>query len=140
MDSPRPLTIPDYCSAFGFAISEVKIPCLFCNYYMSLQDVGNFDLKGLQLVWKTDYCYGVCTPCLRATAKYEEENYHQCSVGPLWVETLAEKSLLSLCIRCLLCLKLLDCAEKYQHIPLREPFHLVRGQWRGYCRWCIRKE
>lgn len=139
LKSPTPTTIADYCNVFGFTLQEVKIPCNFCRFYLTLQDLAAFDLKNFRLLWKGAFCSGCCRSCMRATAAYEVRKHYQCTCSSFYLEDLLGKSLKQIPIRCLLCLALLDYAEKLEHLFVREDFVLVRCNWRGYCRNCIRK-
>ncbi|AGC93435.1 E6 [Human papillomavirus 180] len=139
-DSPTPLTIADYCKAFGFSLDEVRIPCNFCRFYLTVQDIAAFDLKKFRLLWKGPFCSACCRSCMRITAAFEVRKHYQCSCSCFYLEDLLGKSLRLIPIRCLLCLALLDLAEKLEHLIVKEDFVLVRSNWRGYCRNCIRKE
>lgn len=137
--SPSPLTITEYCARFGFALADVRIPCNFCRSYLCVQDCAAFDLKQFRLLWKNAFCYACCRACMRLSAAYEVERFIQCICDCKYVTDLVKKPLKCIPMRCLLCLALLDFSEKLEHLFLNEPFTLVRGNWRGFCRNCIRK-
>lgn len=138
--SPTPVSITAYCSAFGFTFDQVRIPCKFCKSYLTVQDCAAFDLKKFKLLWKDGFCYGCCRSCMRLSAAFESSKFKQCVCSCYFVVDLVEKPLREIPMRCIECLAFLDYSEKLQHLHLNENFSLVRGNWRGYCRNCIRKE
>ncbi|ADH29805.1 transforming protein E6 [Human papillomavirus 121] len=138
--SPTPVTITEYCNTFGFSLKDIRLPCTFCRFYLTIQDLASFELKQFRLLWKGPFCYACCRSCMRLTAAFEVRKHYQCSCSCLFLEDLLGRPLQHIPMRCLLCLALLDYAEKLQHFCVREDFVLVRGNWRGYCRNCIRKE
>lgn len=63
-----------------------------------------------------------------------------CTVNAVFIESLLQKPLKDIPIRCIHCYKLCDLAEKFDCIVKDQCFALVRGTWRGPCRDCALKE
>lgn len=139
MDARFPVNLFDYCSYFEIPFFNLKLKCIFCNFYLSLTDLADFYQKDLCLVWRNKCCFACCAKCLRLSAAYEYNTYFVCCVTGTTLEFLQKKSLNEIIIRCSSCLRKLDYAEKIQH-SFNERFCLVRGHWRGCCRFCSKKE
>lgn len=139
LESPFPETLSSYCKLFGLSLSEVKLPCNFCKFYLNEQDLAAFHLKQFKLLWKGPWCYACCRSCTRLSAAFELRTFYQCSCKCTAVEGLAKTNLVCIPMRCLLCLALLSYAEKLEHLNIEEDFVLVRSSWKGYCRNCIKK-
>lgn len=139
MDARFPVILSDYCSYFDIPFFNLKLKCLFCKFYLSLIDLADFYEKDLRLVWRDKCCFACCPKCLRLSAAYEYNHYFVCSVTGTTLEFMQKKSLKEITIRCLSCLRKLSYTEKIQHSQ-QERFCLVRGHWRGWCRFCSKKE
>lgn len=139
MAAETPTRLDEYCKLFKKSFFELKLPCLFCKFDLSLQDIAGFYHKELSLVWRDTSCYACCSPCLRLCAKYEKENYTRCIVKGHCIETLLNVPLSNILVRCTYCFKKLDYAEKIDCCINNSPFYLVRHHWRNYCRFCKRE-
>lgn len=138
METP-PGSLDVYCKEHGISFFELRISCIFCRFVCSLVDLAAFYNKRLSLVWKDKVCYACCSACLTLSAKYELENYYQCSLSSDYFEDIVRQPLQEVVIRCLKCLTALDYMEKLDHKRNCKPFHLIRGRWRGDCRNCAQK-
>nr|AYA93436.1 MAG: E6 protein [Human papillomavirus] len=132
----RPTRLDEYCKEKKLSFFSLEIPCVFCKFNLPLQGLADFHTKDLCLVWKKDKCYACCAPCLRLTAKYELENYFQCSVKGCMLESLLNVPLCELTVRCLLCYKKLSYEEKIYCCLQDLDFCLVRCHWKNFCRFC----
>lgn len=139
MADDKPKRLDEYCERFGLSFFDVKLPCLFCNFELDLQELAEFHLKTLSLIWKDNACFAACKRCIRLSARFERENYCRCSVPSDAIENVTGQKLCELTIRCYLCYKRLDQAEKIDCIAANEDFLLIRHHWRGVCRFCARK-
>lgn len=139
MSANKPTRLDEYCKEKNISFFELQIPCLFCKFLLSLQELAGFYTKCLSLVYKDDGVYAVCFRCTRASAKYEAEKYLRCIVKSDYVDVLAECSLANLIVRCIDCYKLLDIAEKLDIRARSEDLYLVRRHWRGHCRECYKR-
>lgn len=140
MENLFPTSLDEYCTRFNIALSDLRLRCVFCNYYLSPQQLFSFYQKHLCLIWKNFNCFACCLPCIRLAARFEQENYTQCAVDCGSLETFLGVSINIVKIRCLFCLRLLTVLEKRDCISKKEQFYLVRGRWRGCCRECLFKE
>lgn len=136
MAAERPTRLDEYCRQLGVTLFNVQIPCLFCKFTLTLQDLASFYTKELSLVWRDSFCYACCAPCLRLCARFEKENYVRCIVKASYLESLVKLPLSEILVRCLYCFKKLDLAEKFDCCISDLPFHLVRHHWRNRCRLC----
>lgn len=137
--SPNPDTLAAYCEVFGLKLTDVRLPCNFCKFYLTEQDLAAFQLKNFNLLWKGPWCFACCRSCTRLSAAFELRTYYQCTCKCEALEGLAKASLKSIPVRCLCCLALLSFVEKLEHLAIGEDFYLVRSNWKGYCRNCIKK-
>ena len=138
METP-PTRLDQYCKQHRISFFELRIQCIFCRHICSLVDLAAFYHKCLRLVWKDEVCYACCTACLKLSAKFELENYYQCSISSQFFEDIVRKPLQEIVIRCLKCFALLDIMEKLDHLRNCRDVHLVRGHWRADCRNCAPK-
>ncbi|ATQ38518.1 E6 [Gammapapillomavirus 22] len=136
MAGVSPTSLDEYCKKFEISFFDVKLPCLFCNFPLTLQDLASFATKLLSLVYRGDKCFACCTLCLKLSAKYERENYLQCVVEGRMLENLLNIPLSQILVRCLYCYKKLDFIEKVDCCIGDLPFCLVRCHWRNTCRFC----
>lgn len=136
MAALHPTRLDEYCTANGITFFDLQIPCIFCKFLVTLQGLADFFTKELSLVWKDNDCYACCPPCLRLTAKYEQENYFQCAVKCCMLETLVNQPLSELLVRCIVCFKKLDYSEKIYCCLQNWDFYLIRCRWKNYCRFC----
>lgn len=139
MSSNKPTRLDEYCKAANLSFFDLQIPCLFCKFHLSLQELAGFHQKTLSLVWRDDQVYALCYKCTRLSAKFEFEKYLRCIVKCEYVDVLAECPLINLSVRCVDCYKLLDIAEKVDLKARDEDLYLVRRYWRGYCRECYKR-
>nr|AYA93910.1 MAG: E6 protein [Human papillomavirus] len=138
--SAFPTSLDAYCSNFAIPFFDLKLKCIFCKKYCSLKELASFFEKQLSLVWKGYICYACCESCLCLTAKYESENYFQCTCKVQDLHGLLEKPLGEILIRCFYCYDLLDLATKYDLIARDYVACLVRGHWRAPCRSCMKRQ
>lgn len=136
MAGVSPTSLDEYCKLFNVSFFDVKLPCLFCNHELSLQDLSGFVVKFLSLVWRGPKCYACCALCLRLSAKYERDNFTQCAVQGHMLERLLNVPLCNVFVRCLYCFQRLDYAEKVDCCAANLPFTLVRSHWKNCCRHC----
>lgn len=135
-----PVRLDEYCKTFNIPFLDLRLCCIFCYHYIDIRELADFYQKKLSLIWRNFQCYACCERCIFLSARYERENFFQCTVKPEDLASLVEKPLTDVIIRCYICLDLLDAAEKQDHIARNKRFILVRGHWRGYCRRCMQKE
>ena len=134
-----PVKLDDYCSYFDVNLFHLSLPCIFCGTYCNLQDLASFYLKDLNLVWRSYRAHACCIKCTLLSARHEYEKHCICVVHASSLELLAQRSLVDIPIRCTLCYKLLDVAEKVDCVAADVCFSLVRSSWRGPCRSCIHR-
>ncbi|AYD74612.1 E6 [Macaca mulatta papillomavirus 7] len=139
-DAGFPKSLDTFCKHFKIDFFDLRLQCIFCLKYLDLQELAGFHLKALSLIYKNYMVYACCPTCLRLSALYEKERFFQCIVNCDSIEYLTGKAIKDLPVRCIICLKLLDLAEKFDIKVKDEVYCLIRGHWRGPCRACIRKE
>ena len=139
MESNLPRSLEQYCQYYNCSFFAVHLPCIFCSHILTAEDLAAFACKNLSLVFRNAQCLACCIKCCRMSARYEIENYYQCSVRSVNIESVSQCRLHALIVRCYECLKSLDIAEKYDLVCKDEWFHVVRSQWRGLCRDCYPK-
>lgn len=138
METP-PGKLDVLCKQYGICFFDLRINCIFCKHLCTIIDLAAFHHKSLCLIWKDKVCFACCTACLKLSARYELENYYQCSVSSDYIEDIVCKPLQDIVVRCLKCLSKLDFIEKLDHKRNNRKLHLVRGYWRADCRNCIEK-
>lgn len=139
MEQQRPRRLDRYCKEFGISFFDVKLPCLFCKFFLELQELADFHQKTLSLIWKNGQCYAACKRCIRLSALHERENFCRCSVPPDSIESVTGLSLKDLVVRCYFCYRQLDYAEKIDCVASDTDFLLIRHYWRAVCRNCVQK-
>ncbi|AHM27266.1 E6 protein [Vulpes vulpes papillomavirus 1] len=132
----RAVTVRDLCEQRGHTYDTLPLNCVFCRQPLCPFDKVLFDLKHLILLLKEDGYLGCCTNCLFISADLEFRFHYQCSAFGFALEALTEKSLQDLLVRCQYCLTKLSNLEKENYRDTGEPFHLVKGGWRGRCSIC----
>nr|AYD41502.1 MAG: E6 protein [Human papillomavirus] len=136
MAALHPTRLDEYCKLNDVSFFNLEIPCVFCNFNLTLQGLADFHQKDLCLIWKHNKCFACCPPCLRLTAKYEFENYFQCAVKCCMLESLVKIPLSELTVRCLFCFKKLSYEEKIYCCLQNLDFCLIRCHWKNLCRFC----
>lgn len=131
-----PTNLEALCAACKVPLEKLSISCVFCNCTLKPQDLFAFSIKKLQLIVKKKFFFACCSFCLECSAKFERINHYQCSSDALFLQHLTGKNLFGLTVRCMFCLKLLDSIEKLAYSEKGYKFHLIRGWWRGCCRFC----
>lgn len=139
MAETQPKRLDAYCEQQGISFFELRIRCLFCNFELDLQELADFHQKNLSLIYKEDTVFAACIRCIKLSARYERENYCRCSVPPDSIESVTGQKLSDLVVRCYMCYRRLDTAEKIDCVAADEDFLLVRHHWRNICRYCSRK-
>ena len=135
-----PRSLDEYCRFYQIDFFDLRLPCIFCKFYTSLQDLGNFYIKRLSIVWRGNRPFACCMRCIRHSAVYEREQYCQCFVNCAFLDAVVGKPLHEIVIRCISCYALLDYAEKIDAFNAERAVFLVRGHWRTECRECVQKE
>nr|AYA94107.1 MAG: E6 protein [Human papillomavirus] len=136
----QPTNLEDYCNLHKISLFNLSLPCVFCKHNVNYVGLASFHYKQLSLIYKDNICHACCEPCLLLTAKYERERFCRCSAGVKFIETLCKKSLKDICVRCIVCYKLLDYIEKFDCTVCELPFYLIRHHWRNYCRHCVKHD
>nr|WJJ59260.1 MAG: E6 protein [Hydrurga leptonyx papillomavirus 2] len=113
-------------------LQDILLKCIFCDCFLDLFSLQHQVYANLQLVWRDHHAYGCCLQCARASGRYESARYHQGTV----CSSLLGVAFLGKLVRCLLCLRQLDCSEKLSVLSDRQSVHRVRGRWRALCRVC----
>nr|AYA94714.1 MAG: E6 protein [Human papillomavirus] len=134
-----PTRLDEYCIKYQLPFFNLELPCIFCKRIIDLQSLAAFYVKDLSLVWKDDACYACCQPCLKLTARYERERYTRCIVKAYSLQFLLQLPLSAISVRCVICYKPLDTAEKFDCYTADYDFWLIRYHWRSYCRFCAPK-
>lgn len=124
------------CMLHGCTLETLSIPCLFCKRTLSHQDIIAFIVKCLRVVYRDNSFYAACSDCLRVSAAYELKQYCQCSATSDFVKLMCNGDPAKLNVRCLLCMKRLDCIEKLDAFESEVEFFLIRSIWRAKCRLC----
>ncbi|ADZ74260.1 E6 [Zalophus californianus papillomavirus 1] len=136
----QPTTIQEWCRRLGIPEEDILLPCTFCGRFMSEQDRKDFDSKTLQLQWKHGNAHGCCGRCARAAARHERRHYYQGSLTGQELLTVYGAGVLTLPIRCPLCLRKLGTTEILSAIGGGRYFDLVRGRWKARCRFCLKAD
>lgn len=139
MAGDRPTRLDEFCNQYGLTFFELKIPCTFCKFVLELQELADFYTKGLSLIWKGPECFAACRRCILLSAKYELDHFCRCRVRAENLPDLLGVCIRNLTIRCKVCYKKLDYAEKVDLLAADESYVLVRHYWRGICRNCRKK-
>lgn len=140
MESYFPRSLDEYCSFYQIAFFDLRMRCIFCNFYTSLQDLAVFYSKKLNIVWRSNIPFVCCVKCTLHSALVERQKFSQCVVQICNLDALVNKPLKEISIRCLLCYALLDDDEKRDALARNADAVLVRGHWRAECRNCLIRE
>lgn len=124
------------CVLNGCTLETLSVPCLFCRSLLSFQDITNFIIKRLRVVLRDNTFYAACSACLRLSAAYEHKHYSQCIATPDFIKYVCNGDPTKLNVRCVACMKKLDCIEVIDNLQSEAAFTLVRGIWRANCRLC----
>lgn len=139
MASELPRRLDQLCDTTGTSFFNLNLKCAFCNFSLSFQELAEFHVKDLCLLYRNNIPYGACRSCLRLSAQHEYELYCRCAVPADTLADILGQPLTSVLIRCKCCYKRLDAAEKLDLCAGSESVYLVRHMWRGYCRDCRKK-
>lgn len=139
MDSQLPRRLDRLCESLGISFFDLKLPCAFCDFHLTLQELAEFYEKSLSVLYRNGMPYGACRGCLKLSAKHEYEQFCRCVVLAEILPDLVNQPLSTICMRCLCCYRLLDPAEKIDLYAGNENVYLVRTLWRGRCRECRKK-
>lgn len=132
----EPLNLSEYCKAYNVCFFDLKLDCVFCRFTVRLSELAEFQEKNLSMIWKDHVPFVACRNCLRLSARLERERYCTCTVRGDLFDALTCQDISVTSIRCLLCLRLLDQAEKVDIKAGNKEVHRVRGYWRAPCRYC----
>nr|WPK29452.1 MAG: E6 protein [Varecia rubra papillomavirus 1] len=132
----QPLTVEALAQSLGVPVTNILLHCTFCGKRCTVEDLFDFQLKELQLVWKEYGPLGACRPCIREVALKEVREYGEVFLEADGVERLTGKDLRELLMRCMCCLKKLSYLEKLHFSTRDGVFILVRGMWKGRCMLC----
>nr|AYA94674.1 MAG: E6 protein [Human papillomavirus] len=135
-----PRRLDEYCQFYQIDFFSLRLPCIFCLFYPSLQDLADFYCKKLNIVWRKNVPYVCCSKCCKHSALLERQKFFQCSVKCSILDAVVGKPLKEIVIRCVSCFALLDYAEKLDLCTRDDVVLLVRGHWRGDCRNCALKQ
>lgn len=139
MASELPKRLDQLCEATGTSLFDLTLHCAFCNFRLTFQELADFHWKSLSLLYRNNQPYAACRVCLTVSAKAEFEKFCRCSVPAENLSDLLQQRLSDISVRCYLCYKLLDCAEKVDLCAGSLKVYLVRQYWRGVCRDCRKK-
>ncbi|AGS08604.1 E6 [Rangifer tarandus papillomavirus 2] len=129
-----PRTVREYACALAIDFDAAVVWCKFCGNSLNYCDLSNFDEKRLCLIWRNLKVYGVCSSCLKDSAKLESEWFYQRS--EVAAELHRQGKLVGLKTRCVHCYRLLSYAEKLCLVAEHRLVHYVRGGWRALCKFC----
>nr|ALJ32777.1 early protein E6 [Human papillomavirus type 61]ALJ32784.1 early protein E6 [Human papillomavirus type 61] len=132
----NPTNIFLLCKDYEVDFEDLRLTCVFCKNELTTEELLVFALKELCIVWRHNWPFGVCAPCLAREVKVRELRHwdHSC-YGPT-VEQTTGRSLAELYIRCHACCKPLSIQEKEHQVQAYIHFHYIAGQWTGRCCQC----
>lgn len=139
MAEEQPRRLDELCEKTGQSFFQLILKCAFCDFNLSLQELADFHEKNLSLLYRNGCPYAACRTCLKVSAKAEFERFCRCSVPAETLPDILQVPLTSVCMRCKICYRLLDAAEKIDLAAASENCYLVRNLWRGTCRVCRKK-
>ena len=132
----NPTNIWLLCKEIEVDLEYLRITCIFCKNELTTEELLAIAIKELQIVWRDNWPFGVCAPCLARATKVRELRYWTYSgYGPT-VEQETGKALAELYIRCHACCKPLSCQEKEYQVQTGIHFHKISGLWTGRCCQC----
>lgn len=131
-----PQSVAGLASLLDIPVEDVLLPCNFCGKFLTFLELQEFDAKILTLIWKEHLVYACCRCCCTASGFFEFQHFYEQSVLGRDIETVANKTIFEIVVRCHQCLRLLDQIDKLDICGRRQHFHKVRGGWRGRCRFC----
>ncbi|AHZ58193.1 E6 protein [Human papillomavirus type 72b] len=124
------------CKDCEVDLEDLRITCIFCKTELTAEEVRAFAKKELRVVWRHNWPFGVCAPCLARETKVRELRYWRNSCYGPTVEQETGIPLAALHIRCHACYTPLSWQEKEYQVQTYIHFHYISGQWMGRCSQC----
>ena len=131
-----PQSVAQLARLLDIPVEDLLIPCNFCGNFLTFLELHEFDHKILTLIWKDHLVFACCRCCCTASGYFEFQHFYEQSVIGRDIETVEQKTIFEVIVRCHQCLRLLDQIDKLDICGRRQYFHKVRGGWRGRCRFC----
>nr|ART66884.1 E6 [Bat papillomavirus] len=137
----RPNTLSGVAEAEGRTIAEISVSCYFCRDYLTVKEKYNYQLSGLLLIYSNNVPYASCYECIREACIEQHAVNFDRFLSVIEIEEEDEQPIVAILVRCGLCLKPLNFAEKEYHKIRDIPMFTVKGGWkRGICTKCILTE
>lgn len=135
----RPADLEGLCCRLGIQHSDLLLNCIFCNRHLSVGDLLSFMWKELQIVWRKDWPYGACSPCIKLQAEVQCWREFHSSVFGETLEKEEGQPLANITVRCTVCWKKLGGYEKIVLVDNGQRFHYIGTGIRGLCLFCLRE-
>lgn len=136
MANPRTFDLLLLAQSSGVDLTEYPVACYYCGKWLTAHEKILYHHSGLLLVWKDDVPYACCQPCIKTGAKVD---FLVGFARTVHVGNLLEVSSLPwsevLC-RCLMCLRILNPAEKEDIQRHNRAIYVVKDKLRSPCALC----
>lgn len=128
-------SIAELLELLDIDVFQLILPCLFCNNVMSICDCLHFEKAPLTLAWRDGQPYGCCQLCCLKAGLLEYELFFQFAIPAACIEQIAGP-LLTLDVRCVLCLTTLNLGDKLALQWNNQNYLLIRDRLKGVCTPC----
>lgn len=129
-------SIRDLCTCLALNYATVLVPCNFCGATLTALDCVFFDQADCRLLWKDGLAFGVCHGCLKQLARFEYLAFSRGSCTASAFESMLGRSLHTVSVRCLTCLRRLQETEVEEAKNSNKVVHLVGVKVRVKCTLC----
>lgn len=134
----NPKSLLGLCELLDLHPSELLLNCCFCSCILDYPELWSFIHRGLNVVWKKGWPYGICLKCINFQAILDNLRNYECSAYTATVEEETGYCIDDLQVRCAGCWGLLTRVEKQWMQEYNRRYHKISGNWRGICFFCSR--
>ncbi|AUT11917.1 E6 [Leptonychotes weddellii papillomavirus 5] len=132
----KPQTLRALAASLGEPLQRILVQCVFCGAPMTWPDKVAFENKCLSVVWCRERFFGACVSCTNVRSYWDVLNNRGPTLEATGVESLFNKPLSDIPVRCMYCLAQLTVLEKIACAVNERPFVLVRKLFRNTCSEC----
>lgn len=135
-EEDQPRTIPGLLLSLELQIEDLLLNCAFCCKTLYEAELWAFTFRGLRLVWRDGYPFGVCFACLERHMRIQSLRYHRRTARATGVEADTGRALGDLKVRCIYCALVIAQIDLVDLVAEDAVFYLIGERWRTICPWC----
>lgn len=136
MASVRSFSIKEVAENVGLTLQNLMITCYYCSKWLTHQEKIIFDHSQLLVVWKQDLPYACCPACIRTSSRLDFLLGFVRAVPHCRFAELCSYPWETAVVRCLVCLRKLNEAEKREIENGNLLIFLVKQSLRAHCCLC----